>query len=93
MSVFDPQSRYARYASILQATDRRGRSVACVSPAEVPPQAELGQHRLREGQRLDHLAAHYLGDPAGFWRIAEANDAMTAEAALDAPLVRIPTRS
>jgi hypothetical protein len=93
VSVFDPKSRYVKYASAATATDRRGRRVACVTPAEVPPQTELGRHRLRQGQRLDHLADHYLGDPAGFWRIAEINDAMTPEAALDTPLVAIPTRS
>ena len=93
MSVFDPKSRYARYARRVTAIDRRGRVVAAVSPAELPAQAELGRHRLRQGQRLDHLAAHYLGDPAGFWRIAELEDAFSTEAALDAPLVRIPTRS
>jgi hypothetical protein len=93
MSIFDAKSRYLRYSAIAYATDRRGLPVACVTPAAVPPQTEVGRHRLRQGQRLDHLADHYLGDPAGFWRIAELNDAMTAEAALDAPLVRIPTRS
>jgi hypothetical protein len=93
LSVFDPKSRYVKYARVATATDRRGRPVACLTPAEVPPQTELGRHRLRQGQRLDHLSDHYLGDPAGFWRIAEINDAMTAESALDEPLVAIPTRS
>ena len=92
MSVFDANSRYVKYASVMVATDRRGRSVACVTPAEIPPQGELGLHRLREGQRLDHLAAHYLEDPAGFWRIADLNDAMSVEAALDTPLVAIPAK-
>jgi hypothetical protein len=92
MSVFDEKSRYVRHAAWTTAIDRRGRTVACVTPAEVPDLPELGFHRRREGQRLDHLAAHYLGDPAGFWRIAEANGAMTAEAALERPLVRIPPR-
>lgn len=92
MSIFDAKSRYVKYAAVTTAIDRRGRSVACVTPAEVPAQAELGRHRLRQGQRLDHLASHYLADPAGFWRVAEINDAMTAEAALDTPLVRIPAK-
>ena len=92
MSVFDPKSRYAKYSHLVTAIDRRGRAVACVTPAEMPPQNELGRHKLRQGQRLDHLASHYLRDAAGFWRIAQLEDAMTAEAALDAPLVRIPTR-
>jgi len=93
MSVFDAKSRYVKYAKVAFATDRRGRSVSHVTPAEVPPQNELGLHRLREGQRLDHLASHYLGDPAGYWRIAELNDAMTVESALDTPLVGIPSKT
>ena len=92
MSIFDSKSRYVRLSSIVTATDRRGRSVACLTPAEIPPRAQLGRHRLREGQRLDHMAAHYLDDPAGWWRIADHNDAMTAESALDTPLVGIPVK-
>jgi hypothetical protein len=92
MSIFDAKSRYVKYAAITSATDRRGRTIACLTPAEVPAQTELGKHRLREGQRLDHLAAHYLDDAAGFWRIAALNDAMTVESALDTPLVSIPVK-
>lgn len=93
MSVFDPKSRYVKHAQVTAATDRRGRQVSCLTPALVPPQIELGKHRLKQGQRLDHLANHYLNDPAGFWRIAELNQAMTAEAALDTALVKIPTKT
>ncbi len=92
MSVFDRKSRYLKYASLAMCTDRRGRTVTYVTPAEVPAETELGQHRLRQGQRLDHMANHYLNDPAGFWRIAEINDAMTTEATLDTVLVKIPTK-
>ena len=92
MSVFDPKSRYVRHARHTQAVDRRGRVVACVTPAAPPIEPELGLHRLRQGQRLDHLANHYLGDPAGFWRVALANDGMTVEATLARPLVKIPRR-
>ena len=93
MSVFDPKSRYVKHATVTTAVDRRGREVACVTPALVPPQLELGQHRKKQGQRLDHIANHYLNDPAGFWRIAEMGGAMTAEAALNPPLIRIPTKT
>lgn len=93
MAIFDPKSRYVRYSQVSQARDRRGRVVACVTPAVVPAQHELGKHRKRDGQRLDHLAAHYLNDPAGYWRIAEMEGAMTAEAALAPALIKIPTRS
>ena len=93
MSVFDPKSRYVKHSQVTTAVDRRGREVACVTPALVPPQTELGKHKLRQGQRLDHLAAHYLNDPSGFWRIAEMQDSMTAEAALNSALVRIPVKN
>lgn len=93
MSVFDPKSRYVKHSQVTIATDRRGRELSCLTPAVVPPQTELGKHRLKQDQRLDHLANHYLNDPAGFWRVAELNDAMTAEAALDTALVKIPTRT
>ena len=33
---------------------------------------------MAEGDRLDNLAATYLGDPELFWRIADANNAMRA---------------
>ncbi|SCX79663.1 hypothetical protein [Nitrosospira sp. Nsp13] len=92
MSIFDAKSRYVKYALITTAVDRCGRTVVCVTPAEMHPQAELGRHKLRQGQRLDHLASHYLGDPAGFWRIAQINDAITVEAVSRKYLVSIPTK-
>jgi len=93
MSVFDPKSRYVKHSQVTTANDRRGRVVSCLTPAEVPLQTELGKHRLKQGQRLDHIANHYLNNPSGFWRVAEINDAMTAEAALDSALVKIPTKT
>jgi hypothetical protein len=92
MSIFEPKSRYVRFAAIVTAVDRRGRGVACLTPAEIPARERLGLHRRRDGQRLDHMAAHYLDDPAGYRRIADHNDAMTAEAAIDTPLVGIPVK-
>ena len=31
---------------------------------------------MTEGERLDNIAAQYLGDPEQFWRICDANGAM-----------------
>ncbi|MFN3389083.1 MAG: hypothetical protein ACK40O_09120 [Allosphingosinicella sp.] len=92
MATFDPRSRYVRYAATAQATDRRGRPVVALTPAEVPEQTALGQHRKKEHQRLDHLAHFYLDDGAGFWRIAEANGVLLPDALAEAPTVTIPTR-
>jgi hypothetical protein len=45
---------------------------------------------LREGERMDHLAARYLSDPAAFWRIAELNDVMLAEDLTEHREIAIP---
>jgi hypothetical protein len=36
----------------------------------------LQEHLVVSGDRLDNLAAQYLGDPEQFWRLADANNAM-----------------
>lgn len=92
MPVFDEKSRYLKYAHGLEAIDARGRAVGWVTPARIPPQRLLGEHRRRDGHRLDRIAAHYLDDPTGFWRIAAINDALTVEAIADLQRVRIPVR-
>lgn len=91
MAVFGPKSRY-RDVTLVTATDRRGRSVVALTPAFPAPERMLGEHLRRDGQRLDHLAARYLDDPEGYWRIAELNDAMSPDALTQARSVKIPTR-
>ena len=92
MTLFDPKSRYAKLPTVLMV-DARGRSVEVVPPAPAPLQALRGRHLRRQGERADHLATLYLADPAGFWGLAEMNDAMIAEVlselrALDIPVKR-----
>jgi hypothetical protein len=43
-----------------------------------PPEnfALLQEHTVTEGERLDHIAAKYLGDPEQFWRLCDANGAV-----------------
>lgn len=91
MAVFGPNSRY-RNVALISTVDRRGRTVVALTPAMPPDDRMLGEHLRRQGQRLDHLAARYLNDPEGFWRIAELNDAMSPDVLADAPIVKIPTR-
>jgi hypothetical protein len=80
-SLFAPGSRYLGIAtSTLTTADRR--TVAYVQRRFVPqPEqlAQLQQHTVVQGDRLDVIAAQYLGDPYLFWRIADANCAMRAE--------------
>jgi hypothetical protein len=91
-TVFDTTSRYAK-TQIYSVTDHRGRQVSIVAVPDAPTQGLLGYHVLRQGQRVDHLAAHYLNDPTGFWRICEENDVMLPEALSEAPEIAIPTRA
>ncbi len=93
MATFDKKSRYVLNAETYTATDRRGRTVTALTPAEKPVQAQLGDHRRRDGQRLDHLANFYLGDAFGFWRLAEHNDVMLPDAIAETDSVRIPRRT
>ena len=90
--MFDEKSRYAKLESY-EVMDRRGRTVKVVPVPPAPREEFLGVHLLRQGQRLDHLAAKYLGDPAGFWRICELNDVMHAEVLTEAREVEIPVKT
>jgi hypothetical protein len=92
LAVFDPKSRYARVTPYV-VRDRRGRAVPVVSAPAPPEDALLGIHVLKEGERIDHLAARYLNDPAGFWRIAERNDVMLAEALSELREIEIPQKA
>jgi hypothetical protein len=38
--------------------------------------ALLQVHIVTQGERLDNIAAQYLGDPTAFWRLCDANSAM-----------------
>ncbi len=89
--MFDAKSRYAALPTY-RRTDLRGRAVDVVPAAPSPNEPLLGIHARKDGERLDHLATLYLSNPAGYWRVAEINDAMTADVLMDATKVRIPAR-
>lgn len=92
MSHFKSNSRYVKYSQVYVTTDSSGRQVQALTPAEIPKQRILGEHLLKQGQRLDHLSNHYLNDTAGYWRIAHANNAMTVEAANAKKQIKIPVK-
>jgi hypothetical protein len=89
--VFEPPSRYLGVETYL-AVDRRGRTVEVVAVPDAAAQALAGVHVRREGERLDHLAARYLGDAVLWWRIAERNDVMVPAALIEAREIEIPAR-
>ena len=91
MALLDKKSRYAKNATTYEATDRRGRKVLAFTVADKPVQTLLGEHLLKQGQRLDHLANFYIEDANGFWRIAELNEAMLPDQLAEVEVVKIPT--
>jgi nucleoid-associated protein YgaU len=83
--VFDKTSRYAQIeTTTLKVTDADGteREVRYVRRRFLPEADKLTtlvEHTVTEGDRLDNVAAKYLGDPVLFWHIADANNAMRPE--------------
>ncbi|MEO8368709.1 MAG: LysM domain-containing protein [Candidatus Solibacter sp.] len=90
-SLFPPTSRYA------------GIQTAVYQPAGAPPIkyllrrfipppesfAQISEHTVHDGDRLDNLAAFYLGDPEAFWRLADANRAMRPAELTERPGTRL----
>jgi hypothetical protein len=90
--MFDSKSRYVK-AETYVVVDARNRNVEVVATPPPPEQVQLGVHLLKQGERLDLLAAKYLNDPAGYWRIAEQNDVMLPEALTEAREIQIPVKA
>ena len=89
--TFSDKSRYKK-SDQYEVTDSRGRTVKVVSVPPSPEVGILGYHLLKQGQRADHLASQYCNDQAGFWRIAEANDAMLPESMSEQTEIAIPDK-
>jgi hypothetical protein len=82
---FPPNSRYHGVPTkTFTAPD--GRVVVHLARRFLPPADDFSlvrEHVVVEGDRLDNLAARYLGDPELFWRVADANNAMRADALIE----------
>ena len=80
-SLFPPNSRYAGLdVATLQRPD--GTTLVYVRRRFIsPPErfALLQEHVVVEGERLDNLAARYVGNPEQFWRLCDANAVLTPE--------------
>jgi hypothetical protein len=80
--AFAPTSRYHGIATA-QLTQPDGRTVVYVRRRFLPaPEnfAVLQTVTVTAGDRLDNLAARYLGDAEQSWRLCDANRAMQPEA-------------
>jgi hypothetical protein len=95
--TFPTDSRY--YGSTtLQYTSPSGQVITYLARRFVPQPgapnyATVAQHTVTHGDRLDLIAAKYLGDPLMFWLICDANGAITPNDLLETPgsLVAITT--
>lgn len=77
-TVFPPNSRYYQ-TETHQHTTPDGRVIAYLDQRFLPSADNftvLEEHTVMQGERLDNVAAQYLGDPEQFWRICDANNAM-----------------
>ena len=75
---FPPNSRYADIETTT-LTGPDGRPVVYLRRRFVPPPERfqvVQEHGVTQGDRLDRLAAMYLGDPELFWRLCDANRAI-----------------
>lgn len=79
--VFPPGSRY-HGIEIAAREGADGETIVYLRRRFVPqPEslATLRVHRVESADRLDNLAAAFLGDPELFWRLADANRALHPE--------------
>lgn len=80
-SLFASNSRY-QGIDIARLVTPAGKTIAYVRRRFVPQPgnlAQLQQHTVGQVDRLDVMAAQYLGDPQLFWRICDGNAAMRPE--------------
>jgi hypothetical protein len=80
-NLFTATSRY--YGTDTQTlTDTSGKVIIYLQRRFVPSPDRfqlLQEHSVKQAERLDNIAARFLGDPELFWRIADANGAMRPE--------------
>jgi hypothetical protein len=78
MTQFPATSRYNGIATATLQT-RDGKTIIYLERRFIPSAdnfALLQLHTVTQAERLDNIAAKYLGDPTAFWRICDANNAM-----------------
>jgi hypothetical protein len=78
---FAPDSRYAT-TEVAVWIAPSGRQIPYLRRRFVPrpdPGAPVARHVVRPGQRLDGLAARYLGDPEQFWVLCDVNGVLRPE--------------
>ena len=85
--AFPATSRYAATPTAKIVTPE-GRTVVYLRRRFAPPPESLApllEHSVSQGDRLDILAAQYLGDPEQFWRLCDANNALDPDELTEGP--------
>jgi len=75
-NAFGPNSRYYGIATGTRVTSD-GTVHNYVRRRFIPPPedyADLTEHAVVQGDRLDNITNLYLGDPEQFWRVADPNN-------------------
>lgn len=78
--TFPPDSRYCGIGT-LQYSAPNGQTIPYLARRFVPQPgapnySTVAKHSVRQGDRLDLIAANYLGDPLMFWLLCDANGAI-----------------
>jgi len=86
-TLYPPTSRYYG-VEIVKRTEPDGREVAYLRRRFIPlpdSYSTLQEHVVQPGERPDHIAFQYIGDPEQFWRIADPNAVLRPEELTDTP--------
>jgi hypothetical protein len=86
---FPTDSRYYNSAT-LQYTAPNGQVITYLARRFVPQPgapnfATVARHTVTQGDRLDLIAAKYLGDPLIFWLLCDANGAICPNSLIATP--------
>lgn len=78
---FPPASRYFGI-EVAERVNENGDRIPYLRRRIVPPSHHfelIEEHRVKQGERLDLIAAQRIGDPEMYWLICDANDAIRPE--------------
>ena len=87
--TFPTDSRYYGSSTLTYITPE-GQAITYLArrfvPQPGPPNfASVAQHTVKQGDRLDLIAAKYLGNPLIFWLICDANGAIEPDDLVQTP--------
>jgi hypothetical protein len=87
--MFFPGSRYANLDTYTVRLSDGSTTPVTKLPSPRSPLV-LGYRRRGTEERLDHIAARFLADPTAFWRICDANGALSPDSLAACDLVGAP---